>query len=68
MEIKTFPELIFVTVEQDGKDEWLSANVTKRGSLGDSGKVIVGVYKFVQAEEVREALPTFRRLKNRRTR
>lgn len=51
-EIKTFPQVIFVTVEEDGQNDWLSANTTKEGALGDSNHVIAGVYQFVSSERV----------------
>lgn len=65
--ISTFPQVIFVTVEEDGDNDWLSAQTTKRGSLGEAGKVIVGTYQFVCAEEVSEGDIVSRRIKTRRT-
>lgn len=65
--IKTFPQVIFVTVEEDGSDDWLSANLTKRDSLGDSYNAIVGVYQFVSAEDVSEGPTLAKKRKSRAT-
>ena len=66
-DLKIFPQVLFVTVEGEGKDEYLSASTTKRIALQDYGKKIIGVYQFVYSEEVSEGQPIVRKLKNRRT-
>ena len=65
--IDTFPQVIFVTVQEDGKDDWLSANLTKVGALGEAASEIVGTYQFVAAEEASKGPIVSKRLKNRRT-
>ena len=50
--ITQFPQVIYVTVEEDGDNDWLSAQISKEGSLGDSKCAIVGTYQFIAAEEV----------------
>jgi hypothetical protein len=67
--IKTFPEFVFVTVGADQGDDYLLASLTKGDALdgADSDRAIVGMYKFVGAEEVK-AQWTASRLRNRRTR
>ena len=66
-QIKTFPEVIFVTVMEDRDSEWLSANLTKRDALDEGGQKIVGLYKFMEAQDVREGPTVSKKLKNRRT-
>jgi len=67
--IKTFPELVFITVGDDQDNDFLMASLTKGDALdsADGDEAIVGMYKFVQAEKVK-ANWTTSRLRNRRTR
>lgn len=65
MSIKTFPIVIFASVENHGtQNEYLAAHLSNSDVLCDEEKKIVGMYKFVCAHEITKALPI---IKKRRT-
>lgn len=65
--IKTFPQVIFVTVIEDGGDDYMLAALTKGDALNDEDRAIIGMYQFVAAEEVKSQWSA-KRIRNRRTR
>jgi hypothetical protein len=65
MSTKTFPPVVFVSVENYAtEDEYLAVNPTKSEALGNDDRKIVGMYKFIEAHEITKALPI---TKKRRT-
>jgi hypothetical protein len=67
-QIKTFPQVIFVTVEQEKDDEhWMLASLTKKDALSDNELAIVGMYQFVSAETVRDGQVVATKRKTRKT-
>ena len=65
-EIKTFPQVIFVTVEEDGGNDYLLASLTKQDALNEPRR-IVGTYQFVRADEVLQGLPISNKRNNKRS-
>ena len=65
--IKTFPQVIFVTVEQEKDDDWMLASLTKKAALSDNEISIVGMYQFVSAETVRDGQVVATKRKTRNT-
>ena len=65
--IKTFPQVIFVTIEEDDDEDYMLATLTKRDALSDNTERIVGMYKFVASELVSEGQVTAKRRKTRAT-
>lgn len=68
MKIKTFPQVVFVSVytERNG-EQWLNTSVNKEEALGDERQVRVGIYKLVEIQEVKAAAPLSRKVKSRST-
>ena len=64
--IKTFPQVIFVTVEEDQGSDYMLASLTKQEALNEPSRV-VGIYQFVRAEQVRQGDPVATRRKTRKT-
>ena len=65
--IKTFPEIVFITVEEDDGEDYMLASLTKRDALNQEPAGIVGMYKFVQSEFIREGDVVAVRRKTRKT-
>lgn len=68
MSIKTFPMVIFASVEYYGtQDEYLATYLTKSEALSNENKKVVGMYKFVEAHEITKALPTAKKRRTTKT-
>jgi len=68
MSIKTFPMVIFASVENYGtQDEYLAAYLTKSEALSDEDRKVVGMYKFVEAHEITRALPITKKRRTTKT-
>lgn len=64
---KTFPQLIFVKIQQDRDEDYMVADLTKADSLGDEDRIVSGLYQFVRAEELRKAPVLSVKKRNRKT-
>jgi hypothetical protein len=69
MKIPTFPQVIFIKVEQDSDgSEYMNPCLTKFDALDGLDPVRVGMYKFIETHEIRPALPLWKKLRSRKTR
>ena len=68
MSIKTFPQVVFISVVNPGTpDEFLSASLNTTEALGDKSKKIVGIYKFVEAYNLVARLPFRMKRRSKKT-
>lgn len=68
MSIKTFPPVVFITVENPGtQDEYLSVSLHTGEAIGDDDKKIAGIYRFIQANELIAQLPYSKKKRTRKT-
>jgi hypothetical protein len=65
--IPVFPQVIFITVEKDQDDDYMLSHLTASDALGQNKSRVVGVYKFVEATQVVEQAPVFKKRRNRNT-
>ena len=68
MSIKTFPSIIFVSVENAGTpDEFMSVSLHTTEALANESRKIVGIYKFVQAHELTARPPLSMKKRSKKT-
>lgn len=67
-EIDTFPQVIFVSVEQPSNDEdFMVVHLNKQEALAQGSPVVVGVYKFVEAQKIENGVTISTRRRTRKT-
>ena len=68
MSIKTFPQVVFISVVNPGTpDEFLSASLNTTEALGDENSQIVGIYRFVEAHDLTAQLPLSTKRRSKKT-
>ena len=68
MSIKTFPQVVFITLESAGTpDEYLSVSLNTDEAIGQEQRKIVGVYQFVAAHELTARPPLSTKKRSRKT-
>lgn len=60
--MKLFPQEIYITVDQTDDEDVMLAHRSKTGVLdSDEDQAVIGVYKFVSAEELKRELAVRKR-------
>ena len=68
MSIKTFPPVIFISVENAGtQDEYMSASLTPTEAIGNENQKIVGIYHFVIAHDLTARPPLGMKRRSKKT-
>lgn len=67
MSIKTFPQVVFITVGGSDTNEFLIASLNTTEALGDENSQIVGVYRFVEAHDLVARLPLSTKRRSKKT-
>jgi len=65
--IKIFPQIVFITIEEDGESDYMLPSLTKQDALNDEPQRVVGMYQFVGSETVRQGNPIVTKRKSRKT-
>ena len=64
----SFPDIIFIRVEDDTDgSQYLLPSITKTAALDGLNRVRIGVYKFVETQEIQPSLPLWKRVRTRKT-